>query len=458
MILARSSVLGQEKGTEMEGERTYLLGPRERSGLIAGWRVGQVAMIGSGCGAGLICVAVSSRAPGFLMALFFVVSGLALGTLPIRGRSVDEWIPPLLAYARIHGTSSQDLFRVTPGVALGYPEEIGLIEDNAGSVSVVLFVESSGIALLTGQAKDARIDGFITALSSLARERPVIDCVSWSMWTTASEPGERYRDLRKRSENATQESSQSYRDFLEEVGRVGVSRHVAITLRMSSKRIQDSSVSLVDEAHALSRALRESGHPSVSIASASEIIDLFDHHPGCRSHRGDASTQISFEGTSHFTMLECDNKLVNSWWIMEWPKFEVTAEFLAPLVLGDTSRTISVVVELVPPSVALRRAQSAKTSGVADQELRRRGGFLLDRRRERESGHLENREAELIDGHRSLRIVGYVAVTADDDASLQSKISETELAGAQAHLGLLRLNGDHLRGYLATLPLARGLP
>ena len=116
------------------------------------------------------------------------------------------------------------------------------------------------------------------------------------------------------------------------------------------------------------------------------------------------------------------------------------------------------VVELVPPSVALRRAQSAKTSGVADQELRRRGGFLLDRRRERESGHLENREAELIDGHGSLRIVGYVAVTADDDASLQSKISETELAGAQAHLGLLRLNGDHLRGYLATLPLARGLP
>ena len=115
-------------------------------------------------------------------------------------------------------------------------------------------------------------------------------------------------------------------------------------------------------------------------------------------------------------------------------------------------------VEPVSPSIALRRAQNARTSGAADDELRRRGGFMSDRRRERESDHLMTRESELVDGHSSLRFAGYITVSASDEALLFTRAAETELAGAQSRLLLRRLQGDHARGYVATLPLGAGLP
>ena len=119
---------------------------------------------------------------------------------------------------------------------------------------------------------------------------------------------------------------------------------------------------------------------------------------------------------------------------------------------------MSVVFEPVAPSLALRRAQSAKTSTAADEEVRRRGGFLRDRRREREAGHLERRETELVDGHSSLRFAGFVSVGAETEILLRERGSATELAAAHCGLLLRRCQGDHGRGLLATLPLAQGLP
>jgi len=49
-------------------------------------------------------------------------------------------------------------------------------------------------------------------------------------------------------------------------------------------------------------------------------------------------------------------------------------------------------------------------------------------------------------------------VQVDDAEELAGCTAEAELAAAQAHLALRRLQGDHGRGLLATLPLAGGLP
>jgi hypothetical protein len=113
---------------------------------------------------------------------------------------------------------------------------------------------------------------------------------------------------------------------------------------------------------------------------------------------------------------------------------------------------------LVPLSIALRRAQNAKTTGAADDELRRRGGFLNDRRRERESDHLARRESELVDGFVSIRMIGFVSVRGSVQSERELLTNQTELAASQAGIVLQRLNGDHGRGYIATLPLGTGLP
>jgi hypothetical protein len=118
---------------------------------------------------------------------------------------------------------------------------------------------------------------------------------------------------------------------------------------------------------------------------------------------------------------------------------------------------MAVVFEPIDAQVALRRVQVASTKGAADEELRRRGGFLMDRRRSAEADHRSVREDELVAGHQGLRFSGYLSVHAPDRTMLGDEIRATELAAAQAGLVLRRLQGDHHRGRLATFPLGRGL-
>ncbi len=64
-------------------------------------------------------------------------------------------------------------------------------------------------------------------------------------------------------------------------------------------------------------------------------------------------------------------------WIAGWPRSDVGVSFLAPLLMHTTTlRTVSVTMEPVPPSRAFREAEAARTADAADDELRRRHGFL----------------------------------------------------------------------------------
>ena len=146
-----------------------------------------------------------------------------------------------------------------------------------------------------------------------------------------------------------------------------------------------------------------------------------------------------------------------TFWIAEWPRTDVGADFLAPLLLGPVRRTVSVVMEPLSPLEATRQVERDRTADVADAELRRRGGFLSTARRAREEELVVRREAELADGHASFRYSGYVTVTATSPEQLADDCEATEQAAGQARLELRRLYGDQLRAFTCTLPLCRGL-
>ena len=66
------------------------------------------------------------------------------------------------------------------------------------------------------------------------------------------------------------------------------------------------------------------------------------------------------------------------YWVEEWPRTPVRPDFLSPLLLGTRcARVVSLTVEAVPPGRAARQVEAARTADLADEELRRRGGFLL---------------------------------------------------------------------------------
>jgi hypothetical protein len=147
-----------------------------------------------------------------------------------------------------------------------------------------------------------------------------------------------------------------------------------------------------------------------------------------------------------------------TYWIAEWPRTDVAADFLGPLLLAsDVRRSVSVVMEPVGPLRAARRIEQARTADIADAELRRRGGFLATARRRREEDVLVQREGELADGHASFRFSGYVTVSAPEIDTLEEACGRVEQVAAQAGLELRRCYGDQAVAFTCTLPFGRGL-
>jgi hypothetical protein len=146
-----------------------------------------------------------------------------------------------------------------------------------------------------------------------------------------------------------------------------------------------------------------------------------------------------------------------TYWIAEWPRVEVSPDFLLPLLIGGGRRTVSVTMAPVPSSRAMREVRSARTADVADARLRDRAGFLPSVRREREADGVARRESELAEGHAEFRFSGYVTISAPDRSELDVLCAEAEHAAQTAHLELRRLHGRQAEAFTWTLPLARGL-
>jgi hypothetical protein len=120
-------------------------------------------------------------------------------------------------------------------------------------------------------------------------------------------------------------------------------------------------------------------------------------------------------------------------------------------------RAISVTSAPVPLAQAVRQVESARTADLADDELRRRAGFLDTARRRRQTDGVRVREAELAEGHAEFRFSGYVTVSAGNRPQLDAACAEVEQAAEGCHLLLSRLYGQQEEAFTWTLPLGRGL-
>jgi hypothetical protein len=146
------------------------------------------------------------------------------------------------------------------------------------------------------------------------------------------------------------------------------------------------------------------------------------------------------------------------YWVEEWPTIPVTASWMHPLLLRSTvQRTVSVVMEPASTQAAERAARRARASAASEAEVRERRGFLTSARSERSLAAAEQREQELIDGHRDVRFAGYVMVTARTLAELEDACATTIYEAGRARLRLRPLHGEHWPALPAVLPLGRFL-
>jgi hypothetical protein len=501
-----------------EEARRYRFGPLEKRGLIGSLRPVQVIAIAASLVVAVVLMRTLSPGVGVFCALAEVLLVLAFCFWPIAGRSVEEWLPVAarfglrrarrrhreLSVSPLAGVSVNGSGRPEPVVSLPEPvrslellaapvrgEHIGVIKDRRNrTYTAALVVKVTSFGLLDRSEQEARQAAWGAVLAALAREGSPVSRIQWIERTVPADGDEigRYLADAWDRELVPLETlpMQSYLDLVSSAPAVTKDHELLVCVQIDAKRawrqIKRSGGKLGADAGACAVLLRELevlaerlGTADLHVVGAlrpgmfaSAVRIAYDpwSRPGlARLAAADAERDGLDEGAAWPVASETswgsyrtDGAIHATYWISSWPRTDVGAAFLSPLLMhAQMVRAISVTLEPISPLKAIREAEASRTSDMADRELRGRMGFIETARRRKVAEAAAQREEELADGHAAVRFAGYVTVSARTAEELERHCSDVEHAAQMARLELLRLFGAQDDAFTYTLPLCRGL-
>jgi hypothetical protein len=501
-----------------ETARRYRFGPLERRGLVGSLRPLQIGVIGISLATGVVLMRVLPTGVGILAALGLVLLALVFCFWPIAGQPAEAWLPIVARYvgARARGrhrflsaapqtgVTIRSGDRPEPVVSLPPPavgveilsapvhgETVAVIKDRrARTYAAVLAVRVSSFGLLDRAEQEARQAAWGGLLAGLAREGSPVSRIQWVERTVPADGDEIGRYLGEAWDRGSVPleslSMQSYLDLVGSAPAVTKDHELSVCLLIDAKRawrqIKRAGGKEGTDAGACSVLLRELemlgerlGMADVHVIGAlrpgmvaNAIRVAFDpwSRPGLarfaaadRERDGiDAAAAWPTATDAAWATYRTDGAFHATYWIASWPRTEVGAAFLSPLLLhAQMVRAVAVTIEPISPARAIREAESARTTDLADRELRGRMGFVETARTRRVSEAAVQREDELADGHAAVRFAGYVTVSARSEEELERHCSEVEHAAQMARLEPLRLYGQQEEAFSYTLPLCRGL-
>jgi Putative type VII ESX secretion system translocon, EccE len=501
----------------MPGEaQRYRFGPREQRGVFGALRPGQVVLLAVGLLSALVLLQLRSM---IALPLVFFVGSVVLATAfwPIAGRTPEQWAPILArtGLARVRGRRGYRASAPVLGLvdALGHDapmpdapldapaeignvemlaapfhgEDVGVLKDRAANTyTAVVAVRVSSFGLLSQEDQEQRLRAWGEVLASMAREDNPIRRLQWVERTVPADGDEIASYLQEERDTTIPLSAGqvvSYIELIESGGTAAQDHELFLALQLDARRAWKQIKKLGggdDGACAL--LLREVetfagrlGGASIEVQGvlrprtyARALRDAFD--PYGRSARNRAAAVSGESGIdpqrawpmaaeATWATYRSDSALHATYWLSGWPRLDVGASFLAPLLMQTNGivRTISVVMEPIAPSRAIRRAEAARTADIADEQTRARHGFLTTARKRSQQEATARREQELADGYAEFRYSGFVVVSARDADTLERDCAQVEHAGHQARLELERLFGEQATAFTFGLPIGRGL-
>ena len=498
--------------------RRYRFGPVERRGLIGSLRATQVILIAASLTLGVVLMRTLSSATGIVSAFALALLAVAVCFWPVSGRSAQAWLPIVgrhtarrafgchvrrspapRAGARAAADGRPEPFATLPDIGrdlelLAAPfrgETVGVFKDRrTRSYTATLAVRVTSFGLLDRAEQEARQAGWGGVLAGLAREGSPVSRIQWVERTVPADGDEIGRYLGEAwARDAVPLDSlamQSYLELTSSAPAVTRDHELFVCLQINAKRawrqIKRTGGRQGVDAGACSVLLRELEALAERLTAA-DVRVVGALRPGMLA----VALRVAFDpwsrpGLSRLAAADPDRDGIDeaaawplgaetswgayrtdgayhaSYWIASWPRVDVGAAFLSPLLLHTQMvRAIAVTIEPISPLKAIREVEAARTSDEADRELRGRMGFLETARRRRQTEAVARREEELADGHAACRFAGYVTVSARTHEELEHDCSEIEHAAQMARLELLRLYGQQEEALTYTLPLCRGL-
>jgi hypothetical protein len=415
------------------------------------------------------------------------------GSGAVRAALPAQDLPPGLREVRILGAS-----------VAGELEEVGIARDGR-SYLAVLGVEGPGFALLDATSQERLASEWGAIIADFGIANTPIDRVQWVERTLPEDPTALVRYARSKipelARTRTPEELAaaldampparrrvvwSYLDGVSRGGPVAQQHETYVVLRLSTARPlvarqlkragqgdleRGACEALLRQAASLSErlqaaSLRVTGilTPRLLAESIRAAYDLSARHRGRQleqAGRPEGVDPLRFgpgtvsERASH---LRADGSVHATYHVAEWPRREVAATFLYPLLLRTRcTRTVAMTMEPIDPRRAGREIERAHVGRQTAGRVLGHYGWEHSFQRRSEDEKVETVGQELTEGHVSVRYSAYVTVSATSAEELTEACDQVETQASQSLLELERLWGQQLPAFTYTLPLARGL-
>jgi Putative type VII ESX secretion system translocon, EccE len=491
---------------------TYSFGPLERRGILGPMRAGQAGLIAASSLAGIVVLDESPSATGALLATVLVALSLGASFAPFGGRTLEEWMPVVLAFAvrRIRaprafrstvattgtllrgvgrrGARREDPAAVPPGALHGVGivaavhrgQEIGAFSERGGKrLTAVLACRVLAFSLLDAEAQERRLARWGLVLSGAGGS--AIRRIQWMERTAPAQGDELARWVHTERDPAIPLRGtpmiESYLELISASTRVSQEHEILVAVQVDARRLRDHGEggvmqALVEETERVAQGIEAAEVAVLGALSPGQLArtlrTAFDPYAraeltavAAADPDRDGLSQANAwplgarEGWDHY---QSDGALHATYWIGAWPRIEVTPMFMDSL-LGHSGavRTVSVTFEPLAADRSTREVEAAITRDRADRELRTRFGQSETARQRQASDATMRREAELAAGHAEVRLSGFVTVSGRDRDDLRRACNEVLEHAARARLELHRLYGQQADTFTFTLPLCRGL-
>ncbi|MDP9436293.1 MAG: type VII secretion protein EccE [Actinomycetota bacterium] len=373
---------------------------------------------------------------------------------------------------------------------------MGAVADrDDGTFTAVLRCQGQAFALLGAEDQEQRLAEYGGVLAALARDDSPLRRIAWIERTVPAAGDEMadYLMTAKRPDaslDAPPAELVSYFQLLNHAPQVAEDHELLVCVQIDTRRPSSrralkrlgggdlgALAVLAGEVGRIAELLDAAGIAVTGVLTrrgvAAAIRNAYD--PWGRrqrqrsSPRGDDGVSDASAGPmardEHWSHVATDSALHATLWVAEWPRIDVRATFLQPLLMQTrTTRTVAMVMDLVGPSKATRQVERAATEAATEASVRARVGQRTTQRQRQREESTHRRERELAQGHAEVRFAAFVSVsvpaatgrvgTLDD---LEAAVSRVELEAKRAPLRLERLWGQQAEALTFTLPLCRGL-
>ena len=471
---------------------------RPRPGIVMGLRGGQVALLAAG---GLIVVLAlfTGAFPGVARGTALGVAGalVLLATSTVEGRPGYQWVTARVSHAvrarRGNTTMSRPIRVGTITEPAGIEHAVGLLPGRAASIQLheldgvgylyhphqgtltgIVEVTSPEFLLQDPADRNARVAGWGRVLAAATRTGAVrqVQLLERSLPDDGSALAA-YTDAHLSTDPAQAVLAGAYRDLVGDL-RGGADRHqafLAITVDRSAAaarvkaaggRIGGLITTWRQEYALLARLLPSAGLDVVDELSPRRIAEVirtgYDPAAALLLPPGagvDVSVAGPAGGREEWDHLRADGSFHAVLWVAEWPNGHVAADVLWPVIFpSGIGRTLSLFYR------PYTRAQSETAIRAQHSEILQ-SGWLKDKlgrvetlTDSKELDDVLTREAELLQGHGEVGILGMITVTAPTLDDLEAAVTTIHSAATQASLDLRRLHGQQLQAFTAAaLPL-----